>query len=103
MIRIAVVLMTLALSIASAKTYMVETYRPMVLAGTELKPGEYSLDVNEGSIVMRKGKVKVEANVKVESTGAKSSGTKFFCDEAGGKLQVKEIFLDGTSTKLVVN
>ena len=103
MIRIAVLLMTLALSMASAKTYTVETFLPVVLSGTELKPGQYTLDLNGGSVVMRRGKVKVEANVKVETTGAKSKSTKFVCDEAGGKYQVKEIHLGGTNTKLVVN
>ena len=103
MIRIAVVLMTLALSVASAKSYTVETFLPMVLAGTELKPGEYTLDLNDSSVVLRKGKIKVEANVKVGTTEAKSKATKFVCDEAGGKLQVKEIHLGGTNTKLVVN
>jgi len=103
MIRIAVMLMTLALSIASAKSYTVETFRPVVLAGTEVKPGQYTLDVNGGSIVMRKGKVAVEANVKVETTGTKNKSTKFVCDEAGGKYQVKEIHLGGTDTKLVLN
>lgn len=103
MIRIAVVLMTLALSVASAKSYKVETFLPMVLAGTELKAGEYTLDLNGGSVVVRKGKVAVEANVKVETTETKSKSTKFVCDEAGGKYQVKEIHLGGTNTKLVVN
>lgn len=103
MIRIAVVLMTLALSMASAKSYTVETFLPLVLAGTELKPGEYTLDLNGGSIVVRRGKVKVEANVRVETNGAKSKSTKFVCDEAGGKCQVKEIHLGGTDTKLVLN
>ena len=103
MIRIAVLLMTLALSVASAKSYTVETFLPMVLAGTELKPGEYTLDLNGDSVVMRKGKVKAEANVKVETNGAKSKSTKFVCDETGGSYQVKEIHLGGTNTKLVVN
>jgi hypothetical protein len=103
MIRIAVMLMTLALSIASAKSYTVETFHPMLLSGTELKPGQYKLDLNGGSIVLRKGKVAVEVKVKVETTGTKSKSTNFVCDEAGGKYQVKEIHLGGTDTKLVLN
>ena len=103
MIRIAVVLITLALSVASAKSYTVETFLPMVLAGTELKPGQYTLDLNGDSVVMRKGKVAVEAKVKSETTGTKSKSTKFVCDEAGGKYQVKEIHLGGTDTRLILN
>jgi hypothetical protein len=43
MMKIAVAFLTVALSMASAKSYSVNVFQPAVLAGTELETGEYKL------------------------------------------------------------
>jgi hypothetical protein len=53
--------------------------------------------------VMSKGKDKVEATVKVESTGEKFSSTSIRYAQENGKNKVQEIRLGGTKTKLVFN
>ena len=37
----------ISVSIASAKTYNLTLYQPSVVAGTELKPGDYKIDVQD--------------------------------------------------------
>jgi hypothetical protein len=104
MIRIAVAFLALALSMAaSAKSYTLDVFVPMVLSGTELKPGTYTLDLNDKKIVVKKGKLAVEANVNVDSVEAQIPSTRIRCEDVGGKYQVKEIQLGGTSMKLVIN
>ena len=93
----------MALSIASAKTYTFNVFQPAVLAGTELKVGEYKLEINGDKVQLKNGTLSVEANVKVENT---PDG---IADEsaAGGQRRqfasIKEIRLGGTNMKLVVN
>ncbi len=104
MIRIAVALMALALSVAaSAKSYTLDVFVPMVLSGTELKPGTYTLDLNDNKIVVRRGKLAVEASVKVDSVEARIPATRIRCEDVGGKYQIREIRLGGTSMKLVMD
>jgi hypothetical protein len=103
MLRIAAVFLALALSMAaSAKSYTVDVFVPMVLSGTELKPGSYTLDLNENKITVKKGKLAVEAGVKVETAESRVSSTKIRCEDIGGKYHIREIQLGGTNTKLVV-
>ena len=103
MIRIAGAFLALALSLAaSAKSYTVEVVIPMVMNGTELKAGTYTLDVNDNKIVLKKGKLAVEANVKVETADTRIPSTSFRCEEVGGQYQVREIRLGGTATRLVM-
>ena len=104
MIRIAVAFLALALSMAaSAKSYTLDVFVPMVLSGTELKPGTYTLDLTNNKIVVKQGKLAVEADVKVETAEARIPSTKIRCEDLGGKYQVKEIQLGGTNMKLVIN
>jgi len=103
MLRIAIALLTVALSIASAKSYTVNLFQPAVLAGTELKTGEYKLELDGDKIQLKNGKVLVEANVKVENAPERNRSTSMRLEDEGGRLHVKEIRLGGTNMKLVVN
>jgi hypothetical protein len=94
---------TLALAIASADTYRVTLLQRSVVAGTELKPGEYKLVVNDGKVVISKGKTSVETAVKVENSGSKFSSTSVRYTNGEGKSKIQEIRLGGTTTKLVFN
>ncbi len=101
--KIAVAFLTLALAVASAKSYTVNVVRPTFLAGAELKAGEYRLEVNGDKILLINGVKVVQASVKVENTTEKNGSTTLRMEDQNGKLTITEIRLGGTNTKLVVN
>jgi hypothetical protein len=101
--RVIFAFLVLALAVASAKTYTVTLFQPAVLAGTELKPGEYQLDLNDTKVVIKNGKVKVESAVKVETADSKFNTTTVRFANGDGKLRIQEIRLGGTKLKLVFN
>jgi hypothetical protein len=95
---------TLALAIASAaSSYHFSLFQPSVVAGTELKPGDYKVQLNGDKAIIKAGKQTVEAAVKVETGTEKFSETSVRFDTANGKMKVQEIRLGGTNTKLVFN
>ena len=58
---------TLALAAASAGTsYRVTLYQPAQVNGTTLKPGEYKVEIADGTISFKQGKISAEAKAKVE-------------------------------------
>lgn len=99
--KFVVLFMILALAVASAKTYTVTLFQPSLMAGAELKPGDYQLDLQEGKVVIRSGKQRVEAAVKVETATANFSSTsvRYAVDE--GKARIREIRLGGTNLRLM--
>jgi hypothetical protein len=102
MLKIAVLFMVLALSVASAKTYSVDIFVPMSVAGTELKAGTYSLDLNGERIVFKLGRTAVEAKVKVQAGEERHRSTQILCATENGKHTIKTIHLGGTNTSLVI-
>ncbi len=93
--------MLAALAVASAKTYTVTLFQPSVLAGTQLKPGDYQLDLRDGKVIIKSGKQKVEAAVKVENVESKFSSTSVRYAGGEGAARIQEIRLGGTNLKLV--
>jgi hypothetical protein len=94
---------TLALALASAKTYNLTLLKPAVVAGQELKAGDYKIAVDDTKVVLTKGKVSVESPVKVEKADSKFSSTAVRYANDGGKFRVEEIRLGGTNLRLVFN
>ncbi len=95
---------TLALAVASAaSSYHFSIFEPSTVAGQELKPGEYKLEVNGDKAIIKAGKQTVETAVKVENGNEKFSETSVRYATANGKMAVTEIRLGGTHTKLVFN
>jgi hypothetical protein len=95
---------TIALAIASAAaSYKVTLFQPSIIAGTELKPGQYKIEVDDNKAVVKSGKTVVEADVKVETADEKYPATSVRYANADGKFKVQEIHLGGTNTKLVFN
>jgi len=93
---------TLALAVASAApSYRVTLFQPSMVNGTELKPGEYKVTLSDNKAVISSGKTSVEATVKTETADSKFSSTTVRYSNGGGKYQVQEIRLGGTTTKLV--
>ena len=90
---------TLALAANAATTYKLTLFQPTVINGTELKPGDYKIELNGDKAVFNKqGKAVIEAPVTVQETTAKFP-TNMVRYMEGQKVQ--EIRLGGTRTKLV--
>jgi len=93
--------MVLAVSVASAKTYSITLFQPSVVGGTELKAGNYKLDLTDTKVVISRGGQKVESAVKVENGGDKFRSTTVRYATSDGKYTIQEIRLGGTTTRLV--
>jgi hypothetical protein len=93
----------LGLSVASAATYRVTLFQPSVVAGKELKPGDYKMEITGDKVKFVRGKDVVEAGVKVESNGQKYNATSVKYANGDGTYRVQEIRIGGTTTKVVFN
>jgi hypothetical protein len=90
------------LAIASARSYTVNLFQPTMVGTTELKPGEYKVEVNAQTAVITRGKTQTESQVKVEEGDTKFQTTVVrYVNSADGKVHIQEIRLGGTKTKLV--
>lgn len=90
------------LAVASARSYTVSLFQPTMVGTTELKPGEYKIEVNNQTAVIRQGKVKTESPVKVEENDTKFDATVVrYVNNADGKKHIQEIRIGGTKTKLL--
>ncbi|MGO9241598.1 MAG: hypothetical protein ACLQBJ_12375 [Bryobacteraceae bacterium] len=101
--RLLMVFLTAALMVASAATYHVTLYGPSVVAGQELKAGDYKVTVQGEKAVLSMGKHKVEAAAKLATANTKFSSTLVRYADEGGKLKILEIRLGGTNQKLIFN
>jgi hypothetical protein len=90
------------LAVASARSYTVNLFQPSMVGTTELKPGEYKIQVNDQKAVIRKGKVQTESQVKVEESDTKFDTTVVrYVNGADGKVRIQEIRIGGTRTRLL--
>ena len=87
----------------SPSTYRVNLLQPSVIAGQELKPGEYKIELRDNKAIVTSGKTTVETDVKVETSDTKFSTTSVRYTNGDGKYKVQEIRLGGTNTRLVFN
>ena len=91
-------LATVALAIASAATsYRLTLFQPSVINGTELKPGEYKVEIKDNTVLIKQGKTVTEAPVKVQTESDKFPTTSVRYNGT----QVQEIRVGGTNTRLV--
>lgn len=102
--KILFVFTTLALAMASAaSSYKVTLFQPSLINGTELKPGDYKIEVKDNKAVVKGGKSVVEADARLESANEKFSSTSVRYSNVDGKMKVQEIRLGGTNSKIVFN
>jgi hypothetical protein len=93
---------TLALAVASAaSSHKITLFQPSIVNGTELKPGQYKVTVQDNKATISSGKTSVEANVKSETADSKFSSTTVRYQNGDGKYRLQEIRLGGTNTKLI--
>ena|SRR5579862_8387758 len=89
---------SLALAVASAATsYDVTFYQPVMINGSELKAGDYKLELRDKTVVIKQGKTATEAPVKIENDGQKYQRTAVRING----MQVDEIRIGGTNTRVV--
>jgi hypothetical protein len=94
---------TLALAVASAaSTYHVTISDPQWVGGTQLKPGDYKVQVEGDKATFKAGKTMVAVPVKVETNDKKFSDTSLRTQDVNGKSTIQEIRIGGSNTKLVV-
>jgi hypothetical protein len=102
-VRSALAIGVLALSgLAQAETYHVTLLKPSVVAGQELKPGDYKVEVNNNKAVISHGKQSIETAVKTETADKKYDSTTVRYELNGDKYKIQEIGIGGTKTKLVI-
>ena len=90
------------LAVAGARSYTVSFTRPNMLGTTELKPGDYKIEVDGDKAILRQGKTQAESPVKVEEGDKKFDNNAVrYVPSADGKVHIQEIRLGGTRTKLV--
>lgn len=93
---------TLALAaVAAGSSSNFTLHQPTVIAGQELKPGDYKVEWNGDKAMIKGDKQSVEATVKVETGNDKYSGTAIRYETKDGKAQLNEIRIGGSKTKLV--
>lgn len=90
------------LAVASARSYTVSLFEPAMVGTTELKPGDYKIEVNDQTAVIRQGKVRTESQVKVEEGDTRFDKTVVrYVNNADGKVRIQEIRIGGTKTRLL--
>ena len=100
--KILPVFLVAGLALASARSYTVNLFQPSLVGTTELKAGEYKLEVNDSKATIKRGKVETTSDVKVEEGDTKYDTTSVrYVNSADGKVKIQEIRLGGTKTKIV--
>lgn len=89
----------LAAVATAAESYRVTLYQNTQINGKTFKPGDIKLDVENGNVVVKQGKVATELKAKVEEGQEKFLRTTVGVD--GDTKSVKEIRLGGTAKTLV--
>ena len=89
---------SIALTVASAATsYTVTFYQPVMVNGSELKAGDYKLELKDKTAVIKQGKTVAEVPVKIQKEGEKYQRTAVRLNGS----QVDEIRIGGTNTRVV--
>ena len=91
----------LGASIASAKTYTVTLSSPVAIGDSQLKSGEYKLELRGDSVLVKDGKMVSQFPVHVENEARKFDNTSVTTSSQGGSNRIEEIRLGGTTVKLV--
>ena len=96
---VAFVVFAVALAWA-ASSHTVNFSKPAIIGSTEIKPGDYKLELNGNKAILTKGKTTVEADVTVEEGANKFYQTSACCLGEDGKYRLQEIRVGGTNTKV---
>jgi len=101
--RLALALSVFTLGAAvAASSHHVTVYNSVWVGTTELKPGDYNVQVENGKAVFKGKKDTVEVPAKMETANSKYQFTALNTENKGGKAKLNEIELGGTNTKIVI-
>lgn len=92
-----------SVGLCAAKTFTVKLHQPTEIAGQELKPGNYKVELTESTATLTNGRVKVETAIKQEQSDERFSTTSVRYTDDNGKMKIREIRVGGTNTKVVMN
>ncbi len=87
---------------ATGPSYSVKLLRPSIVKGTELKEGDYRVNLGKDSVTIVSGKISVEVPAKIENAESKFTNTAVRYTEESGKSKIAEIRFGGTKTKVVI-
>ena len=88
----------LALGVASAASgYSVKLYDAMWIGGTQLKAGEYKIEIQGDKAVFKMGKSVVEVPATMGTSEKKYASTSFLSENS----KIIEIDLGGTTSKIL--
>jgi hypothetical protein len=89
---------SLALAVASAaSSYNVTFYQSVMINGSELKEGDYKLELKDKTAVIKQGKTVTEVPVTIETDGQKFQRTAVRLNG----MHVEEIRIGGTNKRIV--
>ena len=91
----------LAISLG-ASNYNLTLSKPALVNGTELKAGEYKVEVNGTKATIKNGKTSVETDVVVDTLPSKSNQSSACCLAEDGKYRLQELRLGGSNLKLTI-
>lgn len=92
---------SLALAGGGGSTYNITLSERSVVAGKELKPGDYKVEVTGDRAMIKGGSQSVETTVSVHGGDKKFSRTAVRYDNADGKYRLDQVQVGGTKTTLV--
>src|SRR5579864_7263783 len=93
----------LTLSVASAETFHVTLFQTSVGKAAQLHTGDYRMDLNNGQLVIRHGKQKLQVPVTVENSDQTFHSTRVLYTQENGIYSVREIQFAGTRTRVLLN
>ncbi len=105
---LAFAILALALATAGTVTNVLGSYKitlalPSAVNGTDLKAGEYRMNLAPDKVTIFVGKNAIDVPVKIETVDKKFETTAIRFTTVGGKSIISEIRLGGTKTRLVFN
>lgn len=94
---------TFAIFVANAaeNTYKFTLQEPATLNGTQLKAGDYKVQVEGDKAILKMGKTVIEAPAKLETADHKFSSTTVDLEGTDSKAKISEIHVGGTKTKII--
>jgi hypothetical protein len=96
-------LTTFALAVASASSnnFHLTLSDPTWVGSTQLKPGDYKVQIEGNKAMLKADGKAVEAPVKVETAEKKYGATSIDTKSVANKPQLQEIHVGGTNTRIV--
>lgn len=102
MYKLMLIFSTLALGVAlAAATHHLTINDPSWVAGKELKPGEYEVELEGGNAVIKGEKGRIEVPAKTETSKEKYPQTEIRSRDINGKKQIEEIQFGGSHMSVV--